>query len=118
MMCVIVLSIMGFTLATLPDNLIWVDTWTDIATDEVIPGSVKEDTFEGAYLSDSPRLTCDKVDEARSPYYEIEVFCITIFTIEYGVRLIASPAGPGVFKYIIGPANVIDLVSILPFYVE
>ena len=47
-----------------------------------------------------------------------QVFCIVIFTFDYVMRSISSPAGPGYWLYVIGFANVIDLISILPFYIE
>ncbi len=42
-----------------------------------------------------------------------EVFSIIVFTIEYILRVIASPPK---LKFIFSPMGIIDLISILPFY--
>lgn len=59
----------------------------------------------------------------------IELVCVIIFTVEYIFRLATSPSrkdGPETLKvyaksrfhFMIKPMNVVDLVAILPFYVE
>jgi len=117
-MCTIVLSILNMTFASIPEGMYWVDVWSSNVTGEVFEGSLDTDVFPNATRNDSPRLTCDEVVEARTPYRQIEIFCISVFTAEYIVRAFASPMGPGYLRYFLGPANVIDLVSILPFYIE
>ena len=119
MMSVILLSIASYTFASTPAETMWVDVWVNSTTGEVIPGSTNmEANVEGAHLSDSPRRVSSAMEESRSPYFEIETFCIAVFTAEYFTRLFASPQGPGVLRYLIGLWNVVDLVSILPFYAE
>ena len=59
-----------------------------------------------------PSLHSSLLDENRSPFFEIETFCIMVFTTEYVLRLLTSPAGPGILGYVLNLANLIDLVSI------
>ena len=56
------------------------------------------------------------VEYVDHPLFEyIEVVCILWFTIEYVLRIWSSPHRFESFK---SPLNIIDLVSILPFYVS
>ena len=120
MMSVIMLSIVSFTLASNPEYIMWIDVWVNRTTGSVIPGSTDmyADFPSDAYLSDSPRRVSNELDDGRSPYFEIEAFCIIVFTIEYLLRLFCSPQGPGVLTYITTLSNIIDLVSIVPWYLE
>ena len=45
----------------------------------------------------------------------MEVFCIAFFTAEYGLRLLTAPA---LFPFVRRFANLADIASILPFYLE
>jgi len=130
-MLTILLSILGMTFASIPLNMHWVNVWQDNVTKDVFLGSRSNDTCEGHYCvgnvtywntehspAGTPQLYCDEVDESRSPWREIEIFCISVFTAEYILRAWASPAGPGYLRYFLGPANLVDLVSIMPFYIE
>ena len=114
------LSIVSFTLASNPEYIMWIDVWVNRTTGSVIPGSTDmyADFPSDAYLSDSPRRVSNELDDGRSPYFEIEAFCIIVFTIEYLLRLFCSPQGPGVLTYITTLSNIIDLVSIVPWYLE
>lgn len=120
MMCVIVLSIGSFTIASNPDGVWFTDVWVNLTTGETIVGSNMTETgkLEGAYLSDGPRRVSTEVDESRSPFFEVETFCIMVFTAEYVLRLLCSPQGPGVWGYVSALPNIIDLVSILPWFIE
>jgi len=118
MMLVIMLSIFAMTFASIPENMIWVDVWASNITGEVIKGSLANESYQNAVHSEEPRLVYDEVDESRSPFREIEIFCISVFTIEYLLRTWSSPAGPGYLRYFVGPANLVDLASVLPFYIE
>lgn len=122
MMVVILLSIMSFTIASNPSEVWYTDVWINISTGEVIPDlNVPPGTnVPGASLADdgTVRRVSTRLDESRAPFRGLETFCIIIFTLEYFIRLAASPQGPGVIKYIITLSNLIDLISILPFYIE
>ena len=118
MMVVILLSIGSFTVASNPEDTWWSNVWVNHSTGNVIADSRIEHNPPGSYRNDGPSRLSTELEENRSPFYEIETFCIMVFTAEYLLRLLASPEGPGVINYLINPANVIDLVSILPWYIE
>ena len=124
MMFVILLSIVSFTIASNPSYIWYTDVWVDNLTLAPIPGSTwstpasPSDGVPGAHINSSPRRVSTELEEGRTPFFQIEVFCNIVFTIEYFSRLVASPQGPGVVRYILGLSNIIDLVSILPFYIE
>jgi len=117
-MLTIMLSIVSMTFASIPTNIHWRDVWSSNITGELIVGSLENETYPNSFRSYGPRRVCDKLDESRSPYGQIEIFCIAVFTSEYLLRAISSPAAMGYFRYFVGPANVVDLISIMPFYIE
>ncbi len=49
----------------------------------------------------------------RHVLHAIEIFCIVIFTLEYGLRIYLAD---NKFKYLFSFFGIIDLLSILPFY--
>ena len=118
MMLVILLSIASFTIASNPADQWYTDAWVNITSGQVIPGSTDRQVFPNAYPSYHPRLQSTELDENREPFGTIETFCIMVFTTEYVLRLLSSPAGPGVVAYLLNIANVIDFISILPWYIE
>jgi len=121
MMVVILLSIVSFTIASNPSEVWFDDVWVNLTTGEVIEGNYDNTAkLPGATLADegTVRRVSTLLDETRSPFSELETFCIIIFTIEYFTRMFASPQGPGVLRYVTTLSNIIDLVSILPFYIE
>jgi len=118
MMIVILLSIGSFTVASAPAELWYTDVWVDINTGEVIVGSNATPQPPNSSLNDGPSLRQSELDENRHPFGEIETFCIMVFTTEFVLRLLASPEGPGVISYCTNWANIIDLVSIMPWYIE
>jgi len=118
MMLVILLSIGSFTIASNPSQRWYTDVWVNASTDQVIMGSNLTPQPPNSYHSYGPSARQTELDENRHPFGAIETFCILIFSTEYVLRLLSSPAGPGVVAYLFNWANVIDFISILPWYVE
>ncbi|MFC7357442.1 ion transporter [Jejudonia soesokkakensis] len=54
-------------------------------------------------------------DSTRSLLYWFEVFCVSIFTVEYILRIIYSKKP---WKYILSFYGMIDFLAILPFYLS
>ncbi|XP_053576371.1 potassium voltage-gated channel subfamily A member 4 [Bombina bombina] len=50
----------------------------------------------------------------NDPFFIVETVCIVWFSFEFAVRLFACPSKPGFFKDIM---NIIDIVSILPYFI-
>jgi len=113
-MIVISLSVLSFTLESVPDPSTCevFNKWVEVESD----GQMVE------VRSESPvRLCLDPLLE-RSPYAEIEFFCIMVFSVEFVLRLLSCPADGG---YRVGLRNFwfsimnwIDLIAILPFYIQ
>ena len=59
--------------------------------------------------------TVNSLDHLSNIFHFIEVFSVVCFTIEYVIRLLCAPE---IFPFIRGPLNIIDVLSILPFYIE
>ena len=51
----------------------------------------------------------------QDAFWIIECVCIAAFTLEYGLKLVCCP---DVKKFVVQPLNLVDLISILPFYIE
>jgi voltage-gated potassium channel len=73
-----------------------------------------------AVILDSYKDICSRFS---NQLYVFEVISIIIFTIEYILRLISAPCkysnkynGKYIIRYVFSPLAVIDLLSILPFY--
>ncbi len=51
-------------------------------------------------------------------YFIVETISVSVFTIEYLLRLFAAPAVVGLRHFLVSPMNVIDLLAIVPYYIE
>ena len=53
---------------------------------------------------------------STAPYWlAIEYSTITVFTLEFGLRLLCCPS---LKKFVTTPLNIVDFLAILPFYIE
>jgi hypothetical protein len=119
MMCIILLSIATFTVASNPEKTWYTDVWVNTSTGAVLASSNASDCGSPqCYKNDGPSYLTTELNENRTPFYEIETFCIMVFTVEFILRLATASEGPGVVAFVTNPANIIDLISILPWYIE
>ncbi|OCT81881.1 potassium voltage-gated channel subfamily A member 4 S homeolog isoform X1 [Xenopus laevis] len=109
---VILISIVIFCLETLPefrddkDNLL---SPLGMGDDD----GAGEDGEGGAY--NATFLSTDSGHTAfNDPFFIVETVCIVWFSFEFAVRLFACPSKPEFFKNIM---NIIDIVSILPYFI-
>eukprot|EP00198_Chlamydomonas_reinhardtii_P001293 XP_001690628.1 predicted protein [Chlamydomonas reinhardtii] len=66
-------------------------------------------------LETVPAYSEDRNRAADQTFMIIETVTVQIFAADYLLRLISSP---NVWQFIIAPLNIIDLVSIVPWYIE
>jgi len=64
-------------------------------------------------LETLPRFEGDA--QAGDIFYGIEVFSLVMFTLEYVLRSLCCPKWT---KFVVQPLNIVDLVAILPFYLQ
>jgi len=107
-MMIIGLSVISFTLESLPADCVVRDEWIEL---------IGEDGETIRTRSTSPKYLCKDHEPDRSPFFEIETFCIMVFSVEFVLRLLSCPAGPGILRFIVAPMNIIDLAAILPWYI-
>ena len=92
----------------------------------------------GAFILETePAFCCGRYD---ATFKALEAFCVVVFTLDYFLRLFTSPAAddaeydaaaettiPAIqitdylisrFRFMLRPLNIIDLLAILPFYIE
>eukprot|EP00732_Lithocolla_globosa_P004770 Lithocolla_globosa_v1_NODE_4556_length_1410_cov_24.832472.p1 type:complete len:383 gc:universal NODE_4556_length_1410_cov_24.832472:79-1227(+) len=53
--------------------------------------------------------------EERAAWFLVECIIIGLFTVEYVIRVATAPDIP---SYVVQPLNIVDLVAILPFYLQ
>lgn len=79
-------------------------------------------------LASSVSLVIETIESVKSDaawvtmLHLFEIVCVVVFTLEYLTRLATCTARPGpengFFGYVVEPMNLIDLMSVLPFYIE
>jgi len=56
-----------------------------------------------------------KQDDLASMWFGFETFAVTIFTVEYAVRIATCP---NLCQFLVAPLNVVDLIAIVPYYIS
>jgi hypothetical protein len=74
-------------------------------------------------LTSSCERLCVKRLEPLDPggpihYFLLDAVCIGIFTLEFLLRMMAAPVTVGMTSFLTSPANIIDVIAILPFYID
>lgn len=63
-----------------------------------------------------------KLSDSGSPLAEflngLETFCIMVFTVEYVLRILTCTTKMRIRHFVLAPMNVIDLIAILPWYLD
>ncbi|XP_068117309.1 potassium voltage-gated channel subfamily A member 4 [Hyperolius riggenbachi] len=103
---VILISIVIFCLETLPE-------FRDDKDSLLSPLGTGEDGFGGGY---NGTLGAPESGHTafNDPFFVVETVCIVWFSFEFAVRFFACPSKPGFFRNIM---NIIDIVSILPYFI-
>jgi hypothetical protein len=75
--------------------------------------------MENAYTPAAVR-TCagTRLEETEPVHKQIEAACVIVFTIEYALRLATCGDEMPLLSFLFDPLNMLDVLSILPFYVE
>ena len=117
-MVVILVSIITFCMETMPEF--------KQAGDEAMPtdGGRRPSCGVPIATTASPTVTANTTEAAadsslaeyfRQPFFIIETICIIWFTFEFFVRFISSPSK---FQFLKNIMNIIDLVAILPYFIQ
>lgn len=69
-------------------------------------------------LLSSTTFVLSTVDDLNTPmnkkiFDEVEIFSISVFTADYGLRLLTCP---NVWTFVRSPMNIIDLIAIVPYF--
>ncbi|KAM9302451.1 potassium voltage-gated channel subfamily A member 4 [Gastrophryne carolinensis] len=99
---VILISIVIFCLETLPE-------FRDDKDGLLLPSP-----DDGFGLYNGTTLAGGQHTAFNDPFFIVETVCIVWFSFEFAVRLFACPSKPGFFRNIM---NIIDIVSILPYFI-
>ncbi|KAM8938778.1 potassium voltage-gated channel subfamily A member 4 isoform 2-T2 [Pelodytes ibericus] len=105
---VILISIVIFCLETLPE-------FRDDKDGLLTPLGTGDEGIGDGGLYNGTLLAPENPNTAfNDPFFVVETVCIVWFSFEFAVRLFACPSKPGFFKNIM---NIIDIVSILPYFI-
>ncbi|KAM3919080.1 potassium voltage-gated channel subfamily A member 4 [Leptodactylus fuscus] len=107
---VILISIVIFCLETLPE---FRDDKDSLLPPLATRGSADEEGY-GAYNGTLGGAPVSGHTAFNDPFFIVETVCIVWFSFEFAVRLFACPSKPGFFRNIM---NIIDIVSILPYFI-
>lgn len=101
-MIMILVSVVTFCLETMPQ----------FKTDDLKITKLNNQTLTEVNGTDADSLETSK--RKGGPWFIVESFCVTFFTLEFVLRLIAAPNRLRFLRSII---NLVDLLAILPFYI-
>ena len=59
---------------------------------------------------------CKPQSATNTALFATESLCVIVFTFEYVLRLLTSPAAVGLRSFVLSVRNGIDLLSIIPYY--
>ncbi|KAK6467350.1 potassium voltage-gated channel subfamily V member 2 [Huso huso] len=59
--------------------------------------------------------TVDEISSGKAYIHQVETICLIFFTVEYLMGLVSTC---NIKKFLLSPLNFVDLVAILPFYVQ
>ncbi|GIL52166.1 hypothetical protein Vafri_8098, partial [Volvox africanus] len=66
-------------------------------------------------LETVPAYSKDRDPDVNAAFWYVELITVQIFTTDYILRLISCPS---LVRFLFSPMNIIDLVSVVPWYVE
>ncbi|CAL8126320.1 unnamed protein product [Orchesella dallaii] len=107
----ILLSVLTLSLSTVPE----LQELHCKSSNETVCVYVKADTQNMTMQDAVDKYPEELETKEHAILDELEIVCIVWFTLEYLLRLIASP---NKWKFFRGWLNTIDLIAILPFYVS
>lgn len=100
----VLVSVMGLSMGTIPE--------LQVTTVWPAQNLTIVDQNGTSYVEYMP---AQYVRQEHPAFIYIEYLCIAFFTIEYSLRLFASPRK---LRFMLKPLNIVDLLAIVPFYIE